>query len=248
MATPLKPVTQLVAATIEEMKELSALDINYRELVGALSYLSITTRPDVTHAVGALSQFLNNPSINHWRSPLQTLPYLKGSKNLGITFHRTNAAPLSVSAFSDSDYGSCLISRKSISVYVVLLNGNLVSWRSKKQSAVTLSSTEAEYVALCDCVKELQWINILLHRVLSLPQTGPSLISIDNMSELTLANNLSNQSGIKTKHMDIHHHFVRQELAEKHIELCHVASQDNLSDFLAKSVPKLPLEKPFAAY
>jgi hypothetical protein len=81
----MKPNSQLIQATDDEIVEFKNLGESYRGIVGALNYLSTTTRPDITFAVGCLSQFLNDPGILHWEAAVHTLRYLKGSKDFGIT-------------------------------------------------------------------------------------------------------------------------------------------------------------------
>jgi hypothetical protein len=143
-------------------------------LVGALNYLSVTTRPDITFAVGFLSQFLKNPGILHWNAAIHTLCYV------------------------DASWASC-----QITGYLILWNDNLISWRSKKQLNISLSSTEAEYIAITEVTKELIWLKNVTETALNFSIPLPSLIYEDNQAEILLANNESNHSAFKTKHMNL---------------------------------------------
>ncbi len=128
----------------------------YRSLVGSLMYLAMGTRPDVVFAVQQLSQFLTNPEKAHWDAAQRVIGYLAGTKSLGLVLGGpiSHTKPI-LSAYVDADYAHCSDTRRCISGYVTLLYGTLISWLSKKQPLVTLSTTEAEYVALALCLQEL---------------------------------------------------------------------------------------------
>lgn len=113
----------------------------YRAVVGKLNFLT-HTRPDLNFAVQKLSQFLSAPTNVHWRALLHVLRYVKGNIGLGIHLHADSV--LKVRAFCDSDWAACSFSRRSITGYAVLLGSSPISWRSKKQSTISRSSSEAE--------------------------------------------------------------------------------------------------------
>ena len=133
----------------------------YRELIGSLMYLSVMTRPDITYAVSTLSQHLENPSITHLEFVRRIIRYLKATKAFRLVL---GGDTTTFCGYSDADWASNL-DRRSISGFVFFVGSGAVSWSSKKQPIVTLSSTESEYVALTHAAKDVIWIQKLLHEI-----------------------------------------------------------------------------------
>ena len=131
----------------------------YQRLVGRLIYLA-HTRPDVSYAVGVVSQFMHDPHTSHLDAVYRILRYLKSAPGKGILF--SNHGHLRLEAFTDADWAGSVDDRRSTSGYCTLLGGNLVTWRSKKQSVVARSSAEAEYRAMAHGVCELLWLQTFL--------------------------------------------------------------------------------------
>nr|XP_016468090.1 PREDICTED: uncharacterized mitochondrial protein AtMg00810-like [Nicotiana tabacum]XP_018630424.1 secreted RxLR effector protein 161-like [Nicotiana tomentosiformis] len=131
----------------------------YRRLIGKLNFLQ-HTRPDIFFSVQHLSQFLQKPQVPRMMAALHVLRYLLHDPTQGILL--SSSADLSLVGFSDSDWGSCAISHKSVSEFYITLGGSLVSWKSKKQPTISLSSAEAEYRALRKLVAEVAWLVRLL--------------------------------------------------------------------------------------
>jgi hypothetical protein len=136
-------------------------------------YLSVMTRPDITYAVSTLSQQLENPSITHLEFARRVIRYLKGTKNLRLILGGTTP---SLCGYSDADWASTL-NRHSISGFAFFLGNGSVSWSSKKQPIVTLSSTESEYVALTHTAKDIIWIHKLLAEISPVYPERPPLPS-----------------------------------------------------------------------
>ncbi len=135
----------------------------YREIVGSLLYIMTCTRPDLSWIVSKLSQTLSNPKEGDLVAAKHVLRYLKESINYAICFTKSNAE-LQVLAYSDSDWASCLEDRRSTTGYCCTLNekGPMISWKSKKQPTVALSSCEAEYVALANTAQKCLYLTQLL--------------------------------------------------------------------------------------
>ncbi|XP_017886959.1 uncharacterized protein LOC108629087 [Ceratina calcarata] len=162
-----------------------APDIPYRQVVGSLMYLAMATRPDITFAVNAASQHLENPRPIHWNASKRIIKYVKGTCNYGLYFptDRKNH----VHTFSDADYAGDTETRRSTTGLLVKLGDSTVTWRSLKQRTVALSTTEAEYVAASTTVKEVIWTKALLDE-LAVPSEKTSLY-VDNVSAVKLIKN-----------------------------------------------------------
>ncbi|MBW0562906.1 hypothetical protein O181_102621 [Austropuccinia psidii MF-1] len=141
--TPLIRNLDLEASSRTEQEEFVSLKINYQSAVGSLSYLSTATQPDLSYLVSALSQFLEKPGIQHWKAFLHVLKYLKGTSEIGLVY-KINTSKLPV-AYSNAYWGNCRVTRRSTTGYLILFNGNLIIWKTRKQPTVSLSSAEAEY-------------------------------------------------------------------------------------------------------
>ncbi|KAI7958937.1 hypothetical protein MJO28_002728 [Puccinia striiformis f. sp. tritici] len=243
LATPMKPGVHLVKASRVEREELEKSNYHYRGLVGALNYLSVTTRPDITFTVGCLSQFLQSPGILHWNAAVHCLRYLKGSKDFGISVRKSPVDQFDFVSYVDASWASCQITSKSTTGYLILWNNNLISWRSKKQLTTFLSSTEAEYIAITEITKELLWLKMVIDSALKIPIPLPFKIFEDNQGAIMLANNEANHSGFKTKHMNTRFHFVRAEIIAKTICLAFKRTHLMLADFLTKSVGRSSIFK-----
>ncbi|XP_031111756.1 uncharacterized protein LOC116015721 [Ipomoea triloba] len=156
VSTPLVPNQRLTKDGGTILEDISS----YRRLVGRLLYLT-TTRPDISFAVQQLSQFIDAPTTDHLAAAHRVLRYIKNAPGQGLFYPRNGEMQLNV--FSDSDSASCLDSRKSVTGFCIFLDYALIWWKSKKQTTVSRSSSEAEYRALASTVCEVQWISSLLH-------------------------------------------------------------------------------------
>ena len=130
-------------------------------MIGGLSYLATCTRPDLTFTVSALARYLHDPSYYHLCHAKRVMRYVAGTKNYGIFYPARPLTSLTMDASVDSDWGADVETRRSVTGFVVTINGSPIYWRSKRQTIVSLSSGEAEYMALSSCAREVTWLRKL---------------------------------------------------------------------------------------
>lgn len=203
---------------------------SYRRLVGRLLYLT-TTRPDITFAVQQLSQFLSRPTERHFKATQHVLHYLKAAPGQGLLLN--SSSTLTLHGYSDSDWARCPDSRRSISGYCFFMGDSLITWRSKKQSTVARSSSEAEYRALAAATCEMQWLHFLLVD-LQITCDKQAVLYCDNKSALHIAANPVFHEC--TKHLEIDCHVVREKLNSGLMKLLRVSSTFQLADLFTKAL------------
>ncbi|KAL5515273.1 hypothetical protein EMCRGX_G000418 [Ephydatia muelleri] len=205
----------------------------YQSMVGSLLYAAIATRPDIAQAVGAVSKFNSCPTETHLTGVKRILRYLKGTINLGLKFEKT--ADSSIIGFSDADWAGDLDNRHSTSGNLFVMSGGAISWLSKKQPVVALSTTEAEYVALGAATQEVVWLRRLLSDIKASPKM-PTIISEDNQGTIAIARNPVYHA--RTKHIDIKYHYVREALMDGVIDLVYCPTQQMTADILTKPLSR----------
>ncbi|KAJ3622463.1 hypothetical protein MTP99_002971 [Tenebrio molitor] len=210
----------------------------YRQIIGSLMYLSLGTRPDITYAVNKASQFLENPRKIHWKAAKRIVKYLKGTINHGLYFPVKQEGH--VYAFSDADYAGDVTSRKSTTGIVVKLGTAIIAWKSTRQKIVALSTTEAEYVAACQTVKELIWLKLLLSE-LAIFENFKATLHVDNESAIKLIKNPEFHQ--RSKHIDVRYHFIRDKYTMGEFNLVHVSSKQQQADILTKPLPRVGFEE-----
>ena len=210
----------------------------YRQAIGSLLYLACGTRPDLAYSSTFMSQFNEAHSEVHWRGVKHIFRYLKGTKHRKLKYRKTGKG---LQIYSDADWGGDRTDRKSFSGYIMLLADAPVSWSSKKQPITALSSTEAEYVAMCHVAKEVLWMNNLLKEICVNLASTPQTVCVDNQGAIFLANN--HVTSDRSKHIDIKYYFLRDLVAQNVIKFIHVKSEDNAADMLTKRTTKKALVK-----
>ncbi|GJW94235.1 putative RNA-directed DNA polymerase [Tanacetum coccineum] len=209
----------------------------YQRMVGKLIYLS-HTRLDIAYVVGVVSQFMHQPQVDHMHAVLRIVRYLKGTTGHGVLF-KTNGH-LNIQIFTDADWAGDKGNRRSTSGYFSLVGGNLVTWKSKKQKVVSLSSAEAEFRGIAKGLAEALWIRKLVSEIGFPPKESIRIMS-DNKAAIQISENPVQHD--RTKHVEVDRHFIKEKLEAGIIKLPFVKSEDQLADILTKAVGMVILHK-----
>ena len=199
-------------------------------MIGSLMYPMIQTRPDICYAVTILSRYNHNPNAKHIAAVKRVIRYLKGTLNYGITY----GSDSTLTGYTDADWAADAETRRSLGAYVFLLYGGAVSWTSKRQQSIALSSCEAEYMAQTQASKEAIWLTRLLSELdvgFGLP-TKPVVIKADNQGAIALTEDPRFHS--RTKHIDIQWHFVRDQVETGAVRFEWIPTKDMVADGLTK--------------
>ena len=205
----------------------------YQSMVGSLLYAAIATRPDISQAVGAASRYCSQPNEAHLTAVKRILRYLKGTVNLGLKYEKSQSGTLT--GYSDADWAGDLDDRHSTSGNLFLLAGGPITWLSKKQPTVALSTAEAEYMSLCSATQEAVWLRALLNEF-NFHQEQPTVIKEDNQGTISMARNPVSHS--RTKHIDIKYHYVRETISNGYVTLEYCPTEHMIADLLTKPLAR----------
>lgn len=205
---------------------------DYRSIVGKLLFMANTVRYDIAFIVSKLSRYFNEPTEDHYNAAKRVLRYLQGTKDHGLVYFANND---DLKVYVDADWGSDPENRKSTTGYVIKYQGSPISWKSKKQQTVALLSTEAEYMAITEVVKEVLWL-LQVFEELQISISKPVKIYEDNRSAMLLAEHPHVHQ--RTKHIDIRYHCIRDYIIRGLVELEHVDTNNQVADLLTKSLGK----------
>lgn len=216
------------SAILTKLCEEGSVDFPYRQAIGSLMFAAIVTRPDISYAVGEVSRYMDNPKPPHVSAVKRILRYLNKTAEMGIEYSGSSTA---LRGYSDADYARDVDTRKSTTGYAFLVGEGIVTWKSRRQKSVALSTTEAEFMAACEGAKEAVWLHQLLRDV-GCVQENPPTLYIDNQSAIRLIKN--SELHQRTKHIDVRLHFIRQLYESKTILIDFVCSEDQLGDVFTK--------------
>ena len=225
---------------LEKSEEPVALDTktSYQQIIRTLIYAAIGTRPDITFAATRLSRFNNNPTEEHIKYARYVVCYLKGTKELKIKYDGSSDAGLI--RYSDSDWGENRDDCHSTSGHVFLMANGAVSWAPQRQKTVALSVGEAEYMELASTGRWAAWLKSFSGEI-GYPIQEPIPLCSDNQAAIFLTVNPAVERW--TKHINIRHHYIREQYKNKVIEPLHVAGTDNPADLFTKSLPVIKVEQ-----
>ena len=231
-----KSVKTPVSADLKLLKasdESETVDQNqYQSAVGSLLYLTTRSRPDIAFAVNNVARFCSKPTKSHWVAVKRIFRYLKGTTHLGLLYSK-HAETEALTGYSDADWAGDRNDYKSTTGYLFQIGGTAVTWKSKKQSCVALSTAEAEYMALSSAAQEAVWMRELVSDLGNSP-INSTVIFEDNQSAISMAKNPQYHG--RTKHINIKYHFIREQVANGTICLKYCKTEDMLADLLTKGV------------
>lgn len=200
-------------------------------------YLTVT-RPDLMFVVCLLARFMSDPKAEHMLSAKRVLRYVSGTMDFGVLYKKSSV--MDVVGFTDSDYARDVNDRKSTSGYVFLVNGAAICWSSRKQDIVTLSSTEAEYVAATSSACHCVWLKGILQE-LGVESCKCMDILCDNSSAIKLSKNPVMHR--RTKHIDVRYHYLRDLVNEGAMRLMFCGTKDQVADIMTKPIKLDQFEK-----
>lgn len=222
----------------EEDSDSLADGQQYQSLIGALLYIAVNTRPDIAISTSILGRRVTKPTTADWNEAKRVLRYLKGTENYEL--HLGGGDNLQVECFVDADWAGEVDNRKSNTGYIFKFGGGLVGWGSRKQTCVSLSSTEAEYIALAECLQELQWVRRLVDD-LGEQLALPIVVNEDNQSCIALV--AADRISRKSKHIDTKYCFVKDLASAGIISIRYCPTEQMEADLLTKPLGAVKLQQ-----
>ena len=229
----------MVPGTILSKDDVGApVDVTkFKQAVGSLMYLT-ATRPDLMYGVSLISRYMANPKESHWAAAKRIFRYLKGTIDHGLFYQK--GKKIDFTAYSDSNYAGDLDDRRSTSGSVFMMGTTAVSWASKKQPVVSLSTTEAEYIAAASCACQCIWLRRILKH-LGLEEKEATKILCDNNSTIQLSKNPVLHG--RSKHIAVRFHFLRDLVNEQVVQLKYCNTNEQVADVMTKAVKLDQFEK-----
>jgi hypothetical protein len=241
VVTPIDPSVRLSSSMSPQSPEDIELmrSVPYLQAVGSLMYLAIATRPDISYAVGVLARFSKNPGPMHWKAVKHVFRYLKGTLDYKLTYSTPSSSSELFTTFTDADHAGNPDNGRSTSGYIVKVGSGAISWSSRLQGIVALSTTEAEFVAATSAGQEILWLRNLFSE-LGYKFNSPSTLHIDNRSALCVAKNPEHHG--RMKHLDLRFYWLRDEVEKGHINLVHLRTDEMPADIMTKALGRVKVE------
>jgi hypothetical protein len=208
--------------------------IPYRKVVGCLMYAMVLTRPDIAFAVSRVAKFTSEPRTSHWTAVKRIFRYLSGSLHMGISYSGVSS-DLTLHGYCNADYAGDYDDRKSRTGYLFLLANGAIAWCSKRQGCTADSTTEVEFVAMAESVKEAIWLHRLL-RSLGLRSPAPTTIYSDNQGAIQLVKTPKYHK--RTKHIETKYYVIREKYKRQQIDVIYVSTKHQIADILTKALPR----------
>ncbi|GJV15085.1 hypothetical protein Tco_1360408 [Tanacetum coccineum] len=215
----------------EDLLGIPVDQTQYRSMIGSLMYLT-TNRPDLVFAVCMCARYQSKPTKKHLEAVKRVFWYLQGTINMGLWYPKDTA--MALTAYADADHAGCQDTRRSTSGSAQFLGDKLVSWSSKKQTSMSISSIEVEYIVMSGCCAQILWMRSQLSDYGFAYNHIP--LYCDNKSAIALCCN--NVQHSRSKHIDIRHHFIREQVEKGVVELYFVRTEYQLADIFTKALPR----------
>jgi hypothetical protein len=240
-STPGTPRFKIVRPNDEIDGVNETMQSRYRSGVGMLLYLIKHSCPDIANVVRELSKCMDSATMAAYKEMLRVTKFVLDTESYCLKIEpKASEENWDLVVYSDSDWAGDTENRISITGFIIYLLGVPICWRSKGQKGVTLSSSEAEYVAMSEAVKEIRFVYYLLES-LGISVKLPIIVRIDNIGAIFMAENAS--SGVRTRHIDTRYHFIREHIEDGFIQIVFVGTSDNDADIFTKNVSKETYEK-----
>lgn len=213
----------------------AARHLDFPAMAGGILYAATITRPDLAYAAGLLCRFISKWDASIYNAAKHVLRYIRGTTDLSLTFdgHGTQRVIL---GYADADWGGCLDTRRSTTGYVFKTYGGIVAWKSRRQPSTALSTTHAELLATTDAARQALWLRQLLDDLgLGLPAGTPVSLYNDNSGAVLLSQHPHDHK--MTKHFDIRANYLREQRADRTVEVRQASTEDNLADIFTKPLP-----------
>ena len=214
--------------------------IPYASAVGSLVYAQTCTRPDISFAVGMLGRYQSNPGMEHWKAAKKVMRYLQGTKDYMLTYRRSDN--LEVVGYSDTDLGGCLDTGKSTSGYLFLLAGGANSWRSAKQTCITTSTMQAEFVAVFEATTHALWLRNFISGLSVVDSIArPLRIHCDNTAAVFFSKNDRYSQG--AKRINLEYLAMKEDVQKQRVSIVNIGTKFMVADLLTKGLgPKAFIE------
>jgi transposase InsO family protein len=248
------PINQFPSVDLAQESPLlnKEMHAKYRSMTGCIQYLGLCTRPDLAFSGSLLGKYVHEPRMIHWEMGIRVVRYILGTLDEGISYPKgcflEGSASLfdHLTTFADSDYAGDPECRRSRSGYCSLLFGSIIDWKSKQHGSVALSSCEAEIYGICDAVKELMFLRIVIWEldnkrrfpgedIMSLPRMH---ICCDNTASMVM-----NFNGDSLKHVQVRYRFIKDLSDKKELQTSYVKSGVNVADLFTKPLKAVDLSR-----
>jgi hypothetical protein len=227
---PLIPIGNQIAPNTGELNPEATRQ--YQQEIGSIMYLMTKTRPDLAYPIGLCARFMANPGPEHFKALNKIWKYLCSTWDLSLHYQSESQ----LFTYCDADWGGDTTTRRSTTGFACLYRGGAITWNSRLQKTVALSSCEAEYMSLKEAVKEQVFIKSLLSELGSIIEEEilANTVYTDSQSAIELAKNPLYHH--RTKHIDIQYHFVREKFQEGISQLTYIPTDQQIADGLTKSI------------
>ncbi len=232
--TPASSGTHVISCDGDEAKQSDEEQFEFRSGVGSLLYLLKHSRPDLSNSVHELLKVMDGANKSHQKAFNRVIKFVAQTRERRLVLCPSSENLLwEINAYFDGDFAGDTDTRKSVSGFIIFVCGAAIAWRSKEQKSVSLSSTEAEYMAISEVAMEILYIVGIL-KFLGVKIKYPIELNVDNIGAVYLAKNAT--TGNQTKHIDTRYHFIMEYNEDGIMKVIFVRSENNHTDIFTKNL------------